>query len=158
MEHKASAKQAGEGIKSMGETGFDARNLESDDAIKTLGLVGLHEEDIRFLKETGFETLSFDASIVALGLLGLDRSGLPSVKSRVSHVLDYNDQTERVRLDFDTYSNLMGKPIPEFLEIEAKYEERVYAMADALGIDRSALKDYGPLDLFRHYYPDEEIV
>ncbi|MDD2891536.1 MAG: hypothetical protein PHQ95_01080, partial [Candidatus Gracilibacteria bacterium] len=60
-------------------------------------------------------------------------------------------------LDFDTYSDLMGKSIPEFLEIEATNSEKVYTTAEALGLKRSDCKKYGPEDLFKHYYPNENI-
>lgn len=89
-------------------------------------------DQIKSLQETGFEARDFEAVIATLCLVGLEKVGFPSVKKRVSYVLDMH-ANKRVRLDFDTYSELMGKPIPEFLEIEATTEETVYLTAKALG-------------------------
>ncbi|PIQ12046.1 hypothetical protein COW68_01115, partial [Candidatus Gracilibacteria bacterium CG18_big_fil_WC_8_21_14_2_50_38_16] len=77
--------------------------------------VGGGTEHIKSNKETGFEARDFEAAIATLSKIGLEKVGLPSIKRRVSYVLNYSDPDNKVRLDFDTYSNLMGKPIPEFL-------------------------------------------
>lgn len=97
---------------------------------------------IKSLQETGFEARDFEAVIKTLCLVGLERVGLPSIKTRVSHVLNYSDSENKVRLDFDTYSNLMGKPIPEFLEVEATNEESVYKTAEALGFQKSDCRNF----------------
>ncbi len=75
----------------------------------------------------------------------------------MSYVLEYN-YCERVRLDFDTYTNLMGKTIPEFMEIEATTAERVYEIAHALGFQELDCLKIGPVELFKHYYPNEEVI
>lgn len=96
---------------------------------KTRGQKG--SAQIKSLQETGFEARDFDAVIATLGLVGLEKSGFLSIKRRVSYVLDY-PSAKQVRLDFDTYSDLIGKTIPEFLEIEATNEAQVYDTAEAL--------------------------
>ncbi len=113
---------------------------------------------IKSMKETGFQAHDFDAVIETLGLVGLEKSGLLSVKERVSYVLNYDHPTDWIRLDFDTYMDLMGKTIPEFLEIESSHEENVYGTAEAFGFQRSDCRNYGPTELFRHYYPNEAIT
>ena len=115
-------------------------------------------EHIKSNEETGFEARDFEAAIATLSKVGLEKVGLPSIKRRVSYVRDYSDPDNKVRLDFDTYSNLKGKSIPEFLEIEATNSEKLYTTAEALGIERSDCKKYGPEDLFKHYYQDEEVI
>ena len=114
-------------------------------------------DQIKSLQETGFEARSFDATIKTLCLVGLEKFGLLSIKKRVSYVLNYSDPVNKIRLDFDTYSELMGKSIPEFLEVEATNPENVYEMVEALGFQRSDCRNYGPKELFRYYYPNEEI-
>ena len=69
-------------------------------------------------QETGFEARDFEAAIATLEKVGLQKVGPLSVKRRVSYIRDA-DSDKQVRLDFDTYSELRGKSIPEFLEIEA---------------------------------------
>lgn len=97
---------------------------------------------IKSLQETGFEARDFEATIKTLCLVGLERVGPPSVKTRVSYVRNYSDPENKVRLDFDAYSNLMGKTIPEFLEIEATNEEKVYETAEALGFQNSDCRNF----------------
>ena len=111
---------------------------------------------MKSMKETGFSARDFDAAIETLCLVGLEKVGLPSVKRRVSHVLNYNHPTDWARLDFDTYSNLMGRAIPEFLEIESSHEDTVYAIVEILGFNKSDCRNYGPADLFNHYYPEKK--
>lgn len=80
------------------------------------------------------------------------------MKRRVSHVLNYDHPTDWARLDFDTYSDLMGKSIPEFLEIESSNEAIVFELAQAFGFQKSDCRSYGPKDLFKHYYPNENTI
>ena len=76
------------------------------------------------------------------------------MKRRVSYVLNYDHPTDWARLDFDTYSDLMGKAIPEFLEIESSNETIVFDMVQALGFQKSDCRNFGPKDLFRYYHPE----
>ena len=112
------------------------------------------QEGIKSMQETGFEARDFDMVIATFKKIGLEEVGLPSVKHRVSYILHPNTE-EQVRLDFDTYSELMGKPIPEFLEIESNSADRVYEIALALGFQKSDCRNFGAKQLFEHYYPNE---
>jgi hypothetical protein len=116
---------------------------------------GVGSSEIKSLKETGFEARGFDTAIETLCLVGLEKVGLPSVKQRISHVRNYEHPTDWARLDFDTYSDLMGKTIPAFLEIESSNQEIVFELARALWFQQSDCRSYGPKDLFKHYYPSE---
>lgn len=120
--------------------------------------IGKEDLGIKSLQETGFKAHDFEAAIETLCLVGLKKVGLPSVKYRVSHVLDYQDPKKKIRLDFDTYSDLMGKSIPEFLEIESTSAERVYSTVEALGFQKSDCRNFGPKELFKSYYPNETIL
>ncbi|MFA6090743.1 MAG: hypothetical protein WC774_03130 [Candidatus Gracilibacteria bacterium] len=108
-------------------------------------------------QETGFEARDFDAVIATLEKVGLQRVGTVSIKRRVSYIRDA-DTHQQVRLDFDTYTNLRGKTIPEFLEIEATCAEDVYETAIALGFQKSDCRNFGSRELFKYYYPNEEII
>lgn len=68
-----------------------------------------------------------------------------------------NDNTD-VKLDIDTYSDLQGERIPTLLEIEAASQETVIRVAELLGYQESDLRDYGPVELLKHYYPDKKII
>ncbi|MDD5376757.1 MAG: hypothetical protein PHH16_01435 [Candidatus Gracilibacteria bacterium] len=109
-------------------------------------------EEVKSRQETGFEARDFEMVIVTFCKIGLEKAGLPSIKRRVSYVRDYGS-SEQVRLDFDTYSELGGKSIPEFLEIEATGPEKVYETAEALGFRRSDCRNFDSQELFQYYYP-----
>jgi len=108
-------------------------------------------------QETGFEARDFEAAIATLEKVGLEKIGPLSVKGRVSYIHDA-DSDEQVRLDFDTYSEFRGKSIPEFLEIEAVYAEKVYITTEALGFQKSDCRSFGSRELFKYYYPNEGII
>lgn len=97
--------------------------------------------NIKSLQETGFEARGFEEIIETLLKVGLEKVGFPSIKRRVSYVLNIHSD-KQVRLDFDTYSELMGKSIPEFLEIEATNPETVYLTAKALGFEESDCRNF----------------
>lgn len=111
---------------------------------------------IKTNNETGFEADSFDNIINTLLKVWLKRHWLLSVKSRVSFLLQWKNQG--VKLDIDTYHNLQWESIPSLLEIEASSHEIVVKVAGLLGYSESDLKDYGPIELLRHYYPNKTIV
>ena len=123
------------------------------------------EIGIKSAKETGFSANNFQDVVDTLLVVGFTREGLPSVKRRVSYLIGENKESGVV-LDFDTYIELMGKKwqednpaIPTFLEIESKkWQEEVIQIAKILGFHESNLKDWWPVKLFQHYYPNETIL
>lgn len=120
-------------------------------------------DGIKSWKEKGFEAKKFQDVVDTLLAVGFVRVWLPSVKRRVSYIIGNED--DGVKLDFDTYLELMGKygtqdkpVIPTLLEIESKKSiEEVKGTAFLLWFHESHLKDWGPVKLFQHYYPNEEI-
>lgn len=50
--------------------------------------------NIKSLQETGFEARGFEEIIETLLKVGLEKVGFPSVKRRVSYILDYDNPTE----------------------------------------------------------------
>lgn len=113
-------------------------------------------DQIKSRQETGFEARDFEAVIATLCKIGLEKAGQVSIKRRASYIRNL-DSDRQVRLDFDTYSSLIGKSIPEFLEIESNSPEKVYETAEALGFQKSDCRNYGTQELFRHYYPNEDV-
>ena len=114
---------------------------------------------IKTNQETGFEAESFDDVIATLEKIWLQKHGLKSVKYRVSFLLEgINLDGDAVKLDIDTYSDLQGEQIPTLLEIEAASQEIVVRVAILLGYQESDLRDYGPVELLRYYYPDKKII
>lgn len=114
---------------------------------------------IKTNQETGFEAVSFDEVIATLDKVWLQKHGLKSVKYRVSYILEWiGVEWHIAKLDIDTYSDLQGETIPTLLEIEAASQEIVIRVAELLGYHESDLRDFGPVELLKHYYPNKEII
>jgi hypothetical protein len=109
------------------------------------------EEGIKQFQETGFVATDYDAVIATLLALWLTISGFPSVKRRVSLLLQWDSTKDDIRFDIDTYSNLEDHPIPTLLEIESSTIENVRRGAQMLGYGPERLCNYGPQELIRHY-------
>lgn len=110
---------------------------------------------IKTNKETRFWADNFEDVIGTFLRLWFKNHVQLSVKNRVSFILEWIDPTGVVKLDIDTYSDLQSEIIPPLLEIEAGTHEVVVKVAELLGYNASDLKDYGPVELLRHYYPNK---
>lgn len=82
-------------------------------------------DGIKVADEKRFYTDSFNDVVDVLLAVGFTRIWLPSVKRRVTYLI--GDEETGVKLDFDTYIELMGKygtldnpVIPTLMEIESK--------------------------------------
>lgn len=72
-----------------------------------------------------------------------------SIKTRVSYLLD---KEKEIKVEFDKYLLLNGREdIPEFLEIEAKSIENIYATAQKLWFQKTDIKDWWVTELLNHY-------
>lgn len=72
-----------------------------------------------------------------------------SIKTRVSYLL--NKQKE-IKVEFDKYLLLDERDdIPEFLEIEAKTIEDIYATAQKLWFQKTDIKDWWVTELLNYY-------
>lgn len=89
------------------------------------------EEAITFFKHLWYEIIS------------------KSIKTRVSYLLN---KEKEIKVEFDKYLLLDGRDdIPEFLEIEAKTIEDIYATAQKLWFQKTDIKDWWAKELLNHY-------
>ncbi len=111
-------------------------------------------EWVKSYQETGFEAKDFQSVVDTLLAVWMTSAGLPSVKRRISFLLENLENTyNNVRFDFDEYSELDGKwGIPMLLEIESSTKENVLDAAIKLGIDPKKVISYGPPELITHYH------
>jgi hypothetical protein len=109
------------------------------------------EPGIKQFQETGFVATDYDSVIATLLALWLTTSGLPSVKRRVSFLLQWARGEDDIRFDIDTYSDLEWHAIPTLLEIESSTIADVRRGAQMLGYGPEQLCDYWPRELLAHY-------
>lgn len=121
-------------------------------------------DGIKVANEKSFHADRFNNVVDVLLAVGFTRIWLPSVKRRVTYLI--GDEETGVKLDFDTYIELMGKygtldnpVIPTLMEIESKRsKQEVFDTAALLGFDPIDLNDCGPRELFKYYHPGAPII
>lgn len=130
---------------------------------RKLAIKGIND-GIKVADEKSFHADKFSDVVDVLLAVGFTRIWLPSVKRRVTYLI--GDEKTGVKLDFDTYIELMGKygtldnpVIPTLMEIESKRsKQEVFDTAGLLGFDVIDLNDCGPRELFKYYHPGAPII
>ena len=74
-----------------------------------------------------------------------------NIKRRVSYLISWNEWSSDIQFDFDKYTYLDWKEIPEFLEIESDNIEAIYEYANKLWIDKKDLLNWNARELSEYY-------
>lgn len=74
-----------------------------------------------------------------------------NVKTRTTYILYLGKRWWKVKLEFDTYSDLWWLEIPTLLEIEAESEKVIVRVAKLLWINCSKLSDWWASELWDYY-------
>ncbi len=104
----------------------------------------IEEKSIDGTKELEIEVNDFKKTNEILGLLGYKNRGFQENK-RTQYILD------GVEIDLDKWPL-----IPEYMEIEGKNEEAVYACLEKLGIDKKQLVTLDVASIYTFYGYDGE--
>lgn len=129
----------------------ELRVRQKDDIIMVEHETKVSREDST--EQCSTDITDFNAVITELIGTWFSKVGISNIKRRVSYILDITPE-EKVYLDFDTYSQLIGGPIPEFLRIKASCIGQIELVIQYLGLEKSDCQNYGPKNLFAHYYPE----
>ena len=109
-----------------------------------------NNKSIKQCIETWYSPDDFENQIKVFELLWLKQTNR-SVKNRISYILHLPGIREKVKIEFDKYSDLDGQEIPEFFEIEATTEEAVLKTAKILWFKQTDLKNWYAWELSEYY-------